>query len=633
MRATNRSNQASNAATISKWFGGIGLSCLALLVMAMLSKYSSKRQPDIVVFIADDLGWDDVSFHGSSQIPTPNLDALAADGIILNNFYAQPSCSPSRAAFMTGRYPIRTGMQHYPIDLGEPWGLPMDERILPEYLRELGYETHLVGKSPEYNTNVAKDHRTSHRLQGLRPEHEPLPEKTRKCKIETAAAVTAIASPTPMVLQEPRKPPSLEDPEDIRVLGKLVGYVASVTEMVKDELHRSLGVPQENHTGLDFWLNMEPRWSDSGIYSTTLYTERAQYLIRNRQKVKLLGSKHHGTYVIFQPLFLVVSYQAAHGTAGPELLQAPPENIEKFPYIQDKKRKIFAGVVDAMDHSVGQIFKTMGETGMLENVVVLFTSDNGGTPFGYHSSRSFNWPLRGTKFSLWEGSTRVAAFVWSPLLERTRRVSSQLMHLTDWFATFYKIAGGNESSLNLVDGVDMWQYLSTGSGSVRQEILYNVDFLDSSNSFVAAIRDSRYKLVLDAAGPHNNRHRTIGGHRPSRDLDELLARSTTAGVLKDLYKVNRLNFPRGWRQRATLSCGGGPSKSFSPNDTVFLFDIVQDPCELNNVAEQHPKIVASLRKRIDAYRAVAVPARNKPKDPASFPEYHKGIWAPWVDSS
>ncbi|KAL1479365.1 hypothetical protein MTO96_051904, partial [Rhipicephalus appendiculatus] len=91
-------------------------------------------------------GWDDVSFHGSSQIPTSNLDALAADGVILNALYAMPACTPSRSALMSGRYPIRIGTQGAPLMVGEPWGLPQDVPILPEYLKELGYETHLVGK-------------------------------------------------------------------------------------------------------------------------------------------------------------------------------------------------------------------------------------------------------------------------------------------------------------------------------------------------------------------------------------------------------------------------------------------------------------------------------------------------------
>ncbi|XP_037521621.1 arylsulfatase B [Rhipicephalus sanguineus] len=102
--------------------------------------FCDKAPPDIVFFFADDMGWDDPSFHGSSQIPTPNLDALAADGVILNNFYVLPACTPSRSAFMTGRYPIRMGTQGYPVDIGQPWGLPLDIRILPEYLRDLGYE-------------------------------------------------------------------------------------------------------------------------------------------------------------------------------------------------------------------------------------------------------------------------------------------------------------------------------------------------------------------------------------------------------------------------------------------------------------------------------------------------------------
>ncbi|GIY78947.1 arylsulfatase B [Caerostris darwini] len=117
--------------------------CLLALHVACAAKI---QQPHIVFMIVDDLGWSDVSFHGSKQIPTPNIDAIARDGIILNNYYVAPTCSPSRGSLMTGKYPLRLGFQHEVIVANSPWGLPLEEKILPQYMKSLNYVTRGVGK-------------------------------------------------------------------------------------------------------------------------------------------------------------------------------------------------------------------------------------------------------------------------------------------------------------------------------------------------------------------------------------------------------------------------------------------------------------------------------------------------------
>ena len=103
-------------------------------------------RPHIIHIVSDDQGWRDVGFHGSPDIRTPTLDRLAATGARLEQFYVTPMCTPTRAALLTGRYPFRYGLQSFVIPASGTYGLPTDEWLLPQALKEAGYRTAVLGK-------------------------------------------------------------------------------------------------------------------------------------------------------------------------------------------------------------------------------------------------------------------------------------------------------------------------------------------------------------------------------------------------------------------------------------------------------------------------------------------------------
>lgn len=138
---------------LSKYIPFTNVTCLTFAVVcfsiAILSQSTfateSTSIPNIVYFLVDDMGYADAGFNGGKDFRTPNMDALAKSGAVLTDFYVQPVCSPTRSALLTGRYPTHTGVYSI-VGPTDKWGLGLDERLLPQALKESDYTTAICGK-------------------------------------------------------------------------------------------------------------------------------------------------------------------------------------------------------------------------------------------------------------------------------------------------------------------------------------------------------------------------------------------------------------------------------------------------------------------------------------------------------
>ncbi|CAK9825521.1 Arylsulfatase B [Anthophora retusa] len=550
----------------------------------------NKRKPHIIVILADDMGWNDVSFHGSDQIPTPNIDALAYNGIILNNHYVPALCTPSRAALMTGKNPIHLGMQHSVLFPAEPRGLPLSEKLLPEYLKELGYKTHCVGKW---------------HLGYFRKEYTP----------------TYRGFDT-----------------HFGYWNGLQDYYTHVTQEPDSQF--------SDFIGFDMRRNLTVAWDTAGKYSTDLFTNEAVRLINE-----------HDTN---HPLFLYLAHLAPHKGNQNQLLRAPDEEIAKFSYILDPERRIQAAVVSKLDQSVGEVMDALRSRGILENSIVVFMSDNGAPTEGFLSNQGSNYPLRGMKDSPWEGGTRGVATIWSPLIKKSKRVSNQMMFVSDWLPTLLSAAGVDRRQLGNIDGFDLWHALIADKISSRSEIVINID--DLSN--YAAIRRGDFKYIIgqtetgsawvgasgdpfEGISPTYDPYKVlysktgvaISGIITARQAMELNerrkrnVRNVDDTALKTNFKENVLSTKKimELRRKAQIECNvkAEDRVSCDPMRAPCLFNIEKDPCEMMNLADRRPVILAILERTLMKYRVTVIPPSNLDGDPTADPSLWNNTWTSW----
>src|SRR5262245_51473383 len=289
---------------------------------------AADSKPNILYIVADDLGWKDVGFHGS-DIRTPTLDALAAKGAKLEQFYAQPMCTPTRAALMTGRYPFRYGLQTAVIPQGHTYGLATDEWLLPDALKDAGYKTAIIGK---WHLGHA-DQKFWPRQRGFDYQYGPL-----------------------------------------------IGEIDYFSHKVDGKI--------------DWYRNGEV--VDEEGYSTTLLGNEAVKLIEAHDPAK--------------PLFMYLAFNAVHTP-----YQAPQAYLDRYKSIADPSRRAYAASATAMDEEVGRVVDALAAKKMLDNTLIVFQSDNGGTRDAMFAGAitdmskvvlpADNGPYRGGKGTLYEGGT------------------------------------------------------------------------------------------------------------------------------------------------------------------------------------------------------------------------------------
>jgi arylsulfatase A-like enzyme len=356
--------------------------------------YAIPERPNIVIVLADDLGYGDIGAYGADDIETPHIDALGERGIRFTDFYAGHNvCSPSRAALLTGRHSHRMGISHV-FQGDSPDGMPLEEVTIAEMLRDAGYATGMVGK-----WHLGSQDRYMPWNQGF------------------------------------------------------------------DEFH---GVPYSNDMGNFFWYddqvqNYEPI---DQAYLTQRYTVQAQNFIEAHKD---------------EPFFLYLAHNMPHVP-----IYASPD------FLGTSERGLYGDVVQELDWSVGQLVASLDEAGILENTLIIFTSDNGPwLAMGDHGGEAGG--LRDGKGTTFDGGHRV------PMVASLGGgVSGVTIHepvsMLDMMPTIASLTGAELPVDRALDGRDV-AGMFTGEASDAEVPYY---YYAAWNTRIDAVRLGNWKLKREA---------------------------------------------------------------------------------------------------------------------------------------
>lgn len=407
-----------------------------LCLLACQSIYAQKKhiKPNLIVIMTDDMGYNDVGFNGSVEIPTPNIDRIAKEGVKFTNGYTSYSvCGPSRAGFITGRYGQRFGFERNPqYRTDDPeMGLPKTEKTIAEYLQTVGYTSGIIGKwhlgahFSNHPLNRGFDEFFGHLGGG----HCYFPENL-------------VIEDSYFTGDEVEIPS--EQPDGKSWIGS--GEIASYRTLI-----------MKGHEPVHTTKYLTEEFSDAAV----------DFVERNQK----------------EPFFLFLSFNAPHAP-----MQATQKYLDRFQNIKNDKRKTYAAMVSAVDDGVGQVLDKLEELEIAEETIVVFLSDNGGPE---SKNGSDNGLLREGKGSIYEGGFRVPfAMQWKGQFNEV--VYDYPVSSLDILGTIASLSNVDIEEDKPLDGVNLIPYVKgIEKGSPHQNI-----FIRKFDSKLYSVRDGNLKLVV-----------------------------------------------------------------------------------------------------------------------------------------
>jgi arylsulfatase A-like enzyme len=389
-------------------------------------------RPNIIVMVADDLGWNDVGFRGG-DIDTPSLDRLAAEGTELHRFYTTPICSPTRAALMTGRDPIRLGVMYAVIMAWQNNGIHPDEHFMPQSFKAAGYQTAMVGKW-----------HLGHAQQSYHPNERGFEHFYGHLHTE-------------------------------------VGYYP----------------PFANQGGKDFQRNGESIEADGYETFTMSTEASRWIKARDKEKPFFLYMPFIAPHTPLEaPPDLQKKYEDINTDLEPGRSKGTDgtRRVAKL-MLRPSARPMYAAVVDALDQAIGRVLDTLDEEQIAQDTIVLFFSDNGGA--SYSVGGADNVPLRGGKGDTFEGGIRVVSLLrWPGHIEAGAKMD-QIMTVMDVFPTLAAAAGIEARNQRKFDGRDMWPAISRGKKIPRKDYVFFGSETPIFGSVSVTAFNDEWKLVQE----------------------------------------------------------------------------------------------------------------------------------------